>query len=346
MEREHHKYGPSRWPALLCCPNHSPTGETTDAAKHGTKNHEQLEACLRSGDPSLTDEGGVAFAAGWILRESSGRELHIEEKVTITDPLIPQLDEAFGYVDVWWTSGRTLHVCDFKSGSGSSLPQMAQLMGYAYALTTMLSPGSIDERRILLHVVYGGEFSVKTVEVSAVDCYELAKDVARRIENPSAFKENINIACRWCSRLGQCRTAERAVKEFEEETKNMNDTEKLEHFAKIRGIISAEEDRIKASIEVGAYVESGGVRYTKTHRDGKATSTDVKALIEMAGSDGVAVDSDAVLGACSLSKSAWKSVAKGAAKAAGKKLSDLDDMYNACSQFGAGYDMLVRSEVA
>lgn len=340
-ERIHHERGMSRWPAKIACPFHEPEDMASGAAERGTSLHDDLAAVI-NGTKSADDvDLSVSWAASVIIDMAKGAEIHVEEKVEIVDPM-SDMDGVTGYVDAWFVLDGKLHVVDFKSGGMTDLQYEPQLMGYALGIYSSLRPGTVSERDVYMHVVYGGDFKVKSSVTSIFDCNDMSAEVERRFDNPAAYARNINHACMWCRHRKDCKAVNDAIENFEKDITNMNDVQKLEHFGKINGIIKAESDRIKESIAQGDTISDGDITYRKSHRDGKAVKTDIPALLAKCRDDGVDISESDIIGACSIGKKAFTDMAKAKAKAAGVKVSVLGDIYSQCCEYGTGFDVLER----
>lgn len=208
----HHPFGPSRWPALMQCPNWQ--GRSGDeAAKRGTELHSVFEAALTGKKPEPNDvfEANVLRAAETILAMAGTPERWwIEEHVWVYTPGGVRTD-IFGRVDAAWEerSGE-LHVVELKMMENGDRDYRPQLLAYAFGL---IGEGPVPAT-VHLHMVFADSGRVTHEILPISEAWREYAEIYGRIDEimwTQAPLPSVQSAwCNLCSRIAECQ-APRAV---------------------------------------------------------------------------------------------------------------------------------------
>lgn len=207
MNKQHHEFGMSKWPALLDCACFEGVEGNKDA-EFGTGKHElfahfleQFKAGGECDEPEDLHSRGAYVAAKQIIDAIKGFDgdmscLHIEERVEITHGM---LKGVFGTADAYYCddSGR-VYVWDFKTFYNPSRDYTSQLVGYAFAVAEKVHYALTRESTIYIGICYGDQPSKNHTEVLTLD------DVFEEMHKVHKVKADLRdgkaqpVQCGWC----------------------------------------------------------------------------------------------------------------------------------------------------
>lgn len=361
MNKLHHEFGMSRWPALLDCACFEGIENNKDA-DFGTGKHEmfahfleQFKQGVECDEPEDLHSRGAYVAAKQIVETIKGFDgdmscLHIEERVDITHGL---LKGVFGTADAYYADdeGRVF-VWDFKTFYNPSRDYTAQLVGYAFAVAEKVHYALTRESTIYIGICYGDHPSKNHTEPLTVD------DVFNEMHN--IYKVHADIRdgkarptqCGWCE-LCKNKASCFAFREVAKSVMNKPDlvgvVEKwsdltIERKAQLGVIAEAVSkwvdgvrEAMKADLLAGGNIEdkANGIKYVLRHTSGRKTPRPVDAWA-MLTSRGV--DSNAIKEKLSISASAVKDLLK----SVGVKGKAADALVEDVSNIGNGSVAMVR----
>lgn len=237
----HARFSPSKLPRILDCPGSVQLVEawlaergdvqerqSTHAAK-GTFLHSVMEDHLLRDQFEITTvlhEDPVTHAEykdacesllRWVsmLKASAGPDFveHIENKVSLKGfeeyTGCDLLTEVEGTVDYTLTSGRILHVADWKFGNLLVDPETPQLLGYAAgALKNPVYAEQFDKIICYIGQPLSGDQCIKHVEYSVPDVlrwikYALSPALLKTKATPPILNPTTK-ACQWCDVKARC----------------------------------------------------------------------------------------------------------------------------------------------
>lgn len=186
-----------------------------------------------------------------------------------------EIHEVYGTSDLWWISGDTLHVLDWKFGRWSVSPfKNTQLLAYFFgclAAHDMSAAGDNRPTKGMLHIVQPMINNFATWSFNIADEEVFLEDVSKAIENalapcPSYYPSESN--CQWCKVSTMCtfrmqqvsKNAQEVFAVLEEEP-SLWDEQQIRDFldasADVVGqrkkILSFFEDRLRQGHSVSGY---------------------------------------------------------------------------------------------
>jgi hypothetical protein len=200
---DHHEFGPSRLPALACCPRYV-GGEVGEAAHSGTRQHKALEQMMNGFpvdvDGLIEDERANAeWAAGYIQQASAGYRVLVEERVEIVEDFEPLL---FGRADVILSKSYDAMVIDYKSGAVRNYrEQMA-----AYARGVMQLTG-LDYCTV---VELYGKMRKAVAYLMTYEETDFILPIIARAKDPASPPTACDY-CGWCANQTTCEAVQREV---------------------------------------------------------------------------------------------------------------------------------------
>ena len=145
-------------------------------------------------------------------------------------------------------------------------------------------------------------------------------------------------ACRYCSHRLECPSVQGVVTRFRRgELADMSDAKRYYVLSAMKGAIESELERIKGEFAAsGAQSLSDGEYAYELRADsrGRAVRTHIGALCSDLTARGVAVPLEEVEDNCLITKAAFLSCVKAAAKDAGLKVKDLEAIYARYTEYG------------
>jgi len=353
--RTHHPLSFSKWPMWNVCTSYESDGGN-DATKAGTAKHQDFEESLNevaTGVPAIHSTEGAAWAASVVADMAGDEPIHSETRVEIQDTGCPELKGIYGYCDAWFVKDGRLTVVDYKSGGKGELDYMPQLQGYAFALLSSATGlfAYVDE--VTCVVLYGADHVVVTETYSADQLAETAKRIVRSVNEARGVPNpvtNCGPQCRYCKHRMECPSCGGNIVRFQRnELADMTKAQLWYTLSAMKAAIEAELERMKKElVDSGATALDDGVyRYElKTDARGRAKSTSINELIGDLVERGVEVPVEEVYRNCTISKDTLKSLVKDAAKAAGVKVKEVEEMYTNRTVYGTPATKMVRVNVS
>ena len=213
MTQKHHEYGPSNYPAWICCP-HYEGGEAGDDANIGTAAHELLYRAFTGAidindDLAVLEEdktlvypvrrayNGIRALVSDLLMGESADEWMFERKVQSNTSLIPE--DPFGTADIIARKGDTVIVVDYKNRF-SDRDYTAQLAAYAAFYADEVR----DVNNTILAVWYGDSGTYSVSHFSVNDCRLMALESCNNRRSRSDKPCKSSPWCSLCKFNGQC----------------------------------------------------------------------------------------------------------------------------------------------
>lgn len=314
---EHHKLGPSNYPAWSECVHYRSTERSSDEANEGTKAHKELEMALVNPD-FIPSNKAAAWAAEWVRDNTKDCVVYSESTLS---GVLDSLGGIFGTCDASWNGkDNTTHIADFKTFSDGTVDYSMQLRGYA---ALMLTDFRDEGRKVCLHILHGGVFKVETVETTMGECLHAVETLLRKVE-AGEDEPRINKWCQYCSKIKECKMTNNALQVVHENGltfSKMSICQKLVVLDAVDNLSKSirEEAKKMAEESEDKAIEMDGIRYELKPWAGPSKCRDIREVASEAANKSIEVDKktrkgvesqwvngitqDALLDSCTLSKS-------------------------------------------
>lgn len=343
MREQHHPFGPSKWPAILACPNFR-SRPPTEATKRGSELHAVFEAVMRGeygGEPEDSLELNVVNAARTILRTANptlGR-FYVEEVVWLPGPGGLADDSGiYGRPDLAWIDAETLdlHVLDLKLAPGRDY--RAQLLAYAAGMARHLS--LTGPRNVVLHMLYADSGAMTEETLSMGDAMSEYLVDYRRVAAVACGEVGRERPCTWCdlcSRFTDCGAMKAVVDKAAPRLEDAANPQRwaeypAERKARLCALAdalgkwcAAVKENAAADAKAGEVIEDpdSGVYYGIQERKGRLVISDVLAAWELLKPH---LSAEGYMACLSVNQAELKA----ALKQAGMKLSDVNALVERC----------------
>ena len=272
---EHHKLGPSKFPAWEECLCYSSSDRETDDSRSGTDAHDELHRALTDKNYVPSDPA-VDWALKWIEAEADGAPVESEVKLIGS---VGRLEGIFGTADVIWEKDGAVHIADFKRFSDGTTDYTPQLMGYA-ALN--LKHDAPIEGKVCLHILHGGVFKAETVETTNKECYE--RTTALLIRVAVGGEPRICKWCQWCDRASECSATTKAVDVVHNNLPSFARLSLCQKLVVLDAVDklskSLREEAKKQAVENGGFIEMDGIRYEMKPWAGASKCRDIREVAD------------------------------------------------------------------
>lgn len=325
MGHHHETLPPSSYPAWAQCPHWEAMQGDSKVASEGTQQHELLRLAL-DGDIDLDTTEDVDKGMLYIIRRAT-REIKqsiarvfgdkgysISTELEVTSIALPE--QPFGTADVIAVSddGDQLMVIDYKSFF-TEKEYKEQLAFYAYAYCERQR---IDPEHITLAVYYGDTGTMQSFKpMNLEEVRNIAIGAIGKRLNKANEPRKASPWCGLCANCGQCQSALSLVDKGQAIIPiDTSIALPMERIAPMLTVCSELEKRIKAFREYakGVAEQMGGIILDANGtvayelKQSKTSKVNIRELFEVIRT---MVTPQELLGACSITKTAIKSLLKG-----------------------------------
>lgn len=272
---EHHKLGPSKYPAWGECPCYSSSDRETKDSTSGTDAHDELHRALTDKNYVPSDPA-VDWALKWIEAEAGDAPVESEVKLTGS---VGVLEGIFGTADVLWRKDDVLHIADFKRFSDGTTDYLRQLMGYAALSLVADSPLG---GKVFLHILHGGVFKAETVETTNKECYKKTTALLEWIAKGG--EPRICKWCQWCDRASDCSATTHAVDVVQNNLPSFARLSLCQKLVVLDAVDklskSLRDEAKKQAVENGGFIEMDGIRYEMKPWAGASKCRDIREVAD------------------------------------------------------------------
>lgn len=272
---EHHKLGPSKFPAWEECLCYSSSDRETDDSRSGTDAHAELNRALTDRNYVPSDPA-VSWALKWIETEADGATVESEVRLTGS---VGVLKGIFGTADVLWEKDGVLHIADFKRFSDGTTNYLRQLMGYAALSLVGDSPLG---GKVCLHILHGGVFKAETVETTNKECYNKTVALLKRVMKGG--EPRICKWCQWCGRASECSATSHAVDVVQNNLPSFARLSLCQKLVVLDAVDklskSLRDEAKKQAVENGGFIEMDGIRYEMKPWAGASKCRDIREVAD------------------------------------------------------------------
>lgn len=349
--RSHHPLSPSNWPFWAECPKYtSDKSQDNSEAKAGTDSHSAFAeacACLNDNAPIIVDDEAAIWAANKVAALGEGAYIHTEDELLIPLSISPTKRYVVtGYCDAWCISPtKTLVVVDYKSGAKSGIDYASQVEGYAIGVinTYKLKRGE-HYNSVCCAVIYGADRHIDSWGMSESYAQECCSAiVAARLEHANA-KPKVCLGCKYCVNRNTCPAMTALVSAPDTALPALPTATRYYTLSALKSYCEKEMEAIAAEVKASPsqVLEDDNYKFEVRQERGRMKSIDIPALHGELAVKGVNIPQYDMMSACTITKKAFTTLAKSAAKDVGITVKSLEELYDNHAVVGAPVKKLVR----